>query len=183
MKSIDIRLKGQEMELLKGAVGKVLNRYAHTPFTYNARAIQIIQLVIDSVDYYLRSETQPLDYYGSEEDVAVWKYTTVRPPVMDAYEFVNTPMDSVIKRIKIVQENQRVFENGVQLYNNHVTRAIIFDFGDRQLSLEKSVWFMEDIFVRRGYDLEKELAPTDDFCSDWNDGFSASCERDIVLLE
>ena len=86
--------------------------------------------------------------------------------------------------VEIVQENQRLFERGKQIYDVWLTRGIVFDFGDRQLSFEKAVWFSEDIYIQRGYDLAKKFSKVEAFInSDWNESIVAECSRETIALE
>ena len=77
-----------------------------------------------------------------------------------------------------------MFENGEQLYDVRLTRGIIFDFGDYQLSLEKAVWFSEEIYINRGDDLIDKLQPVSALTDSdgWRDGLEARCERKISGL-
>ncbi len=64
-----------------------------------------------------------------------------------------------------------------------VTRGIIFHFGDHQYSFEKPVWFSEDIYIQKGYDLIKKFASNDKFVNDdWCEGCKAECKREIVTF-
>ena len=64
-----------------------------------------------------------------------------------------------IKRIIVVQENQKLFENHALIYDVWLTRGIIFDFGNHQVSFEKGAWLSEQIIIRKGYDLLSEFTP------------------------
>ena len=104
-------------------------------------------------------------------------------PCLKAGALRRISVNETVDKIQIIQENQRLFEGSKQTYNVWVTRGIIFHFGDHQYSFEKPVWFSEDIYIQKGYDL-KSFASTDKFVNDdWNDDCIAECERESVILK
>ena len=137
MKTIDKRLTLDEVNLLKSFVGKSLTLYSHDEFVYSSASSQAVEIVIESVPYYLYSFVENEDYFGTQEDVAIWSFTEEKLPIIDSKSFVKTSVNSVIKRITLVQENQRLYENGKQTYDVWLTRGIVFDLGDRQIAFEK----------------------------------------------
>lgn len=97
---------------------------------------------------------------------------------------VEYPVNQIIRRIDVVNERQRLYENGVLTYEVLVTRGIIFFFEDAsELSFEKNVWFSEDITVMRGVDLIDSFSPTREFEEVWCDEFVGKCEREIITLQ
>lgn len=172
------------MSILRSLIGEKLLSVKHDPFTFVNSSSQVVQIITDNSVFYLYSFTEPLDYYGSEEDVAVWTIESNRNKVVDQKTFVETPFNETIKNIYVVQENQRLYQNNQQIYDVWLTRGIIFDFGEHQYSLEKAVWFSEDIYIQKGYNLIDTFASTDEFAkSDWEEGCSAECIREIVRLD
>lgn len=64
-----------------------------------------------------------------------------------------------------------------------LTRGIIFQFKDgHELSLEKNIWFSEDITVEKGYDLIRRYTPTTEFEEGWSADYRGKCSREIVSL-
>lgn len=184
MKVIDIRLKEKEITILQSLIGRELSAIKHDPFNYVNSSSQVVQIETEDCSFYLYSFTEPLDYFGTIEDVAVWTLEEKRYSFVDQKELVRTPFETTIRGVEIVQENQRLFERGKQIYDVWLTRGIVFDFGDRQLSFEKAVWFSEDIYIQRGYDLAKKFSKVEAFInSDWNEGIMAECSRETIALE
>lgn len=184
MITIDKRFNDEEMAILRQLIGKKIVSFRHDEFNFNNSSSQVVGIETELGMVYLYNFTEPLDYYGSVEDVAVWKLTKERYKFVDNKNLISSPVGETVKEIRIVQENQKLFENGTQTYNVWVTRGIIFDFGDHQFAFEKPVWFSEDIYVHKGYDLITKFASTDKFVNDdWCDGCKAECERKIVLFE
>lgn len=183
MKKIDIRLKESEVLFLKNAIGKELKAIYHDEFNFVNSSSQVVGFETDDIKFYLYSFTEPQDYYGTTEDVAVWSIEDVKYPLLDSKKLVNTPINQKICSIKLLQENQRLFKNGVQIYDVWLTRGIIFDFGDRQFSFEKAVWFSEEIYIQKGYELIDRFSSVDNFIdSDWDEGITAECTREIITL-
>ena len=184
MKVIDIRLKEKEITILQSLIGRELSAIKHDPFNYVNSSSQVVQIETEDGSVYLYSFTEPLDYFGTIEDVAVWTLEEKRYSFVDQKELVRTPFKTTIRGVEIVQENQRLFERGKQIYDVWLTRGIVFDFGDRQLSFEKAVWFSEDIYIQRGYDLAKKFSKVEAFInSDWNESIVAECSRETIALE
>lgn len=182
MKTIDIRLKDDEVEMLRSMIGKELSFVEHDEYQFTPTSSQALGMVVDNEKYYLYSFTECLDYFGTKEDVAVWSLSDTRLPIIDSKSFVKTPVGEVVKGITLIQENQRMFENGEQTYDVWLTRGIIIDVGDCQIAFEKDVWFSEEIIVHRGYELSKEFSPTEDFCDHWDSSVKAECSREAVVL-
>ena len=184
MKVIDIRLKEAEMAQLKSLCGSTIRSIFHDPFSFTNTSLQIVRMAFDNKDYYLYSFTEPLDYYGSEEDVAVWSFKDTEYPAVSKKDFIETPINETIKQIHVIQENQKLFENGNQTYDVWLTRGLIIDFGDHQISFEKAVWFSEDIIIRKGYNLIDEFDSTESFTDSkhWAPGITASSTRKTIIL-
>ena len=184
MIQIDIRFNPDETNMLRSLIGEKLESIQHDPFLFVNSSSQALQINAECGTYYLYSFTEPLDYYGTTEDVAVWTFESERYKAVDNKAFITTPVQAVIKNITLVQENQRLFRGETQIYDVWLTRGIIVDFGDYQLAFEKAVWFSEDIYVHKGYDLTKKFASVDNFInSDWSNGLRAECSRKTESLQ
>ena len=192
MTAVDKRLNADEMQMLRALIGKKILSFRHEEFhpthaSYGAVGIETEQGMI-----YLFSDLEPLSAYGYVDDVAVWTLTRERRAWIDespyAYVFASaSPVNATVKEIHVVQEHQRLYENGGQTFDVRVTRGIIFDFGDYQYSLEKAVWFSQLIFIEKGNDLINTFDSTDKFvAADWNEGWdegvTAECDREIVVI-
>ncbi len=183
MVQIDIRLKPDEMNVLRSLIGKKLESIQHDPFNFVNSSSQMVQINAETGVYYLYSFTEPLDYYGATEDVAVWTFGAERYKSVDNKSFIKTPVQAFIKNITLVQENQRLYNGNDQIYDVWLTRGIVIDFGDHQLSFEKAVWFSEDIYIQKGYNLADRFASVEAFInSDWPEGYKAECSRKLESL-
>ena len=131
---IDVRLKTEDVQILQAAIGDVLSRIDHDEFEFSNTSLQAVRVVLEDSVFYLYSFTEPLDYYGSEEDVAVWSVEAREYPMIAEKDFASTPIKERIESIRIVQEHQELFEDNKKTYDVWVTRGIIFDFKDPQLA-------------------------------------------------
>ena len=165
------------MILLHSMIGKEFSSFLHDEFNYTQSSTQAIELVIAGESYYIYSFTEEKDYFGSPEDVAVLTVSDEKLPVIDKKTFINTPVNEIIVGIRLIQENQKVFEKGEQTYDVWLTRGIVFDLGDRQIAFEKDIWFSEEIIVHRGYNLTTRFSPTEKFGDDWDEKVRTACSR------
>lgn len=184
MKTEDIRLRDNEIDILHKMCGKTLKAFYHDPFMFKNVSSQAIKICTDLEEYYLYSFTEEKDYYGSIEDVAVWSIEGTVYPLIESKEFISSPVNEVVKNILIVNENQRLYKGDIQIYDVWVTRGIVFDFGDHQIAFEKAVWFSEDIIIHKGNDLILQFRPSQDFCNEqsWAEGLRAECSREIITM-
>jgi len=184
MNTIDIRLKEADLQILKSVIGEPLENIEHDEFIFTNTSSQVVRFNINGEQIYLYSFTEPLDYYGSIEDVAVWSVEKTEYPLIAEKDFIKMPIKQTITSITLVQENQQMYDHGEQTYDVWVTRGIIIDFGDHQLSFEKPVWFSEDIIIRKGYDLLNAFKPVADITNaeNWNEGIELKCNRIIEIL-
>lgn len=109
---------------------------------------------------------ESVDYYGEKDDMAVSKlYRSDDSKIKSAFtdvKMISTPVNEVITSVKLVNEQQKVSIKDELKYEVWLTRAIIFEAGEREISFEKdTVPFSEEITIRRGYNLmEKYLIMT-----------------------
>lgn len=183
MTSINLCFTEQEIEFLRSMVGKTLVSIQHDKFRYTNTSFKAVALHLADATYYLYSLTEIMDFYGDTEEVARWSLQTDRKDFLDAKEWITMPIDETIRDIRLVQEHQEVFDGEEQTDDVLVTRGLIFDFGDRELSFEKAAWFSEDIYIQKGQDLISTFTRTSDFEEDeWPDGLTAKCTRSILTL-
>ena len=184
MNHIDIRLKDSDQQRLCSFIGKTLESVDHDEFSFTNTSSQAVRFIVNGERMYLYSFTEPLDYFGSIEDVAVWSVEQTEYPMVSNKNFITMPVQQTVVGISLIQENQKLYQHNNQTYDVWVTRGIIFDFGDHQISFEKPVWFSEDIIIRKGYDLEKLFAPVEGITNaeNWDDDIRMDCERTTVYL-
>ncbi|MCF0134850.1 MAG: hypothetical protein HUJ69_00325 [Lachnospiraceae bacterium] len=185
MERIDRRLSSASMNLLADLVGKTMVSIEHDEFTFTNTSSQVVKFNAKDSSFFLYSFTEPLDYYGKEEDVAVWSFEQIEYPILENKVFITIPVQRRIHSICVVQENQQLYEQDKQIYDVWLTRGVIFDFGDYQFAFEKPIWFSEDIIIRKGYNLltmfrsENEI----EMSGNWTNGISIKCTRSTTVLK
>lgn len=182
MKTIDMRFNE---ELIKSWIGLEFKKYKCDPFDFSNSITQLVGLFIGEQAYTLTNIQETLDYYGNTEDIAIFKLThTNENNIKSAFIYtsmIDTPIKGIIKSIKIINENQRITEQGAIKYDTWFTRAIIFTVDDREISFEKdTVPFSEEIIIRKGYNLVNDLASEKAFLEGWDDGIIPECRRQII---
>lgn len=175
-----------DKDIFRKLIGKKINALLHDPFAFINASSQVVQLNLENGIYYLYSAVEPIDNYGVVDDVAIWEWTTTKYPIIDKKTFISTPINEKIKEIHLVQENQRLYKDGEQTYDVWVTRGIIFILENgREVSFEKAVWFSEDIYINKGYNLIDTFQSTDDFAEEWEESeeYRGECERRIEVIK
>ncbi len=187
MKVIDYRFSSETMKIFRAMINQEFKTIKHDPLIYGPGVYGIVGLYIGDRIYKITNQTEVLDYFGKMEDVAVFKFASAEAKEIKSYtnnKMISFPISSSIKEIHIINENQQLFYNGNQIYDVYTVRGIIFVLQDnRELSFEKSIWFSEDIYVEKGHDLYNKFSSTDSFLEDWDEGFTAQCKRDVVVVK
>lgn len=184
MKQIDMRF---EKEKVKGLLGKAFVMYKCDAFDYTNSVTQMVGLYIGDKTYALTNVQEYVDYYGDEEDVAVFKFgETDECNIQSAFrntEMISTPINGRIEKIYLVNDNQTVTENGFEQYNVWLTRGMVFFVDGHEISFEKdSIPFSEEIIIRRGYDLVDKMISEKEFLESWGEGVEPRCFRQIEEL-
>ena len=188
MKQIDIRFTSSDIDAIQGMIGKKMLEYKCDPFEYSTSVYGIVGICLEDASYAFTNFTEVMDYYGEQEDVSHFKLEHIS--YKDIHSFVQgqtmieTPVESMISEVIVVNERQQLFKNDKQIYEVLLTRGIIFKFEDgRELSFEKNIWFSEDISVERGYDLIERFTPTTEFVEGWSDEYRGECSREFISVK
>ncbi len=187
MKKINVCFTASDMAELQSLVGKKMIKYKCDPFNFSTSVYGIVGISFEGADYAFTNLTESMDYYGEQEDVALFKIT--RKPFTDIHSLIQnqtmieTPVENTISEIVVINEHQQLFHNSEQIYDVTLTRGIIFKFDDgHEFSLEKNIWFSEDITVEKGYDLIKRFSPSSEFAESWIDDYCGKCSRELISL-
>jgi hypothetical protein len=187
MKQIDVRFSSSDMASLKELIGQKMLKYKCDPFEFSTSVYGIVGIAFENASFAFTNVTAVMDYFGDQEDVALFKmkrvpFSSIHSMIPDQ-TMVETPVESVISDILLVNEQQQLFEKGIKTYEVFLTRGIIFQFKDgHELSLEKNIWFSEDITVEKGYDLIRRYTPTTEFEEGWSADYRGKCSREIASL-
>lgn len=188
MKKIDVRFSAGDMNLLKAMIGKTMQKYKCDPFEFSASVYGVVGLMVDNNGYSFTNLIETADYFGQQEDVAMFKFQAATYDDINSMienQIMNeTPVQNMISSIDIVNEHQELYKNNVKIYDVQLTRGIIFKFKDGyEISLEKEIWFSENITVNRGYELIKKFSPVSEFLESWSDEYHGECSREIVKIK
>lgn len=184
MKSLDMRF---DESVLKDMIGQSFKKYKCDAFDFTNSVTQIVGLYIGEKTYSLSNRQNTIEYFGREDDVAI--YTLEKTDVehiksaFSDVEMIDTPVDDVIHKIILINENQTVSLDGEIAFDIWLTRTIIFFVGDREVSFEKdTIPFSEEIIVRRGYNLVEKSVENKFFLEGWPEGMTPRYKRDLVSI-
>ena len=185
MKSFDMRF---DENVFKNFIGQTFHKYRCDPLLYTSSVTQIVGLYIGDEVYKMSNVQEPTDYYGNMDDIAIYRFTKVREEdirsAMSDVEQTDNPVEGKIEKIVLVNENQKVYENGDQTYDAWLTRGVIFTVDGCEISFEKQNWpYSEEINVECGYNLIDKFSDVNDFSEDWNSGIKAVVTRENVVLQ
>ena len=186
MKQIDVRFSEEELNLIKDMIGTALTKYKCNTFT-SPDAYGIIDICTDKSSYAFTNFIHVMDYYGTKEDVAVFRVEK-RPEskinsLISNNTMIEIPVNKAIKEIDIVNEHQKVFRNNIQTYDVWLTRGIIFKLDDEvEISLEKNIWFSEMITIDKGEQLLNKFTPVKEFIENWEGDYRGECTREIIKI-
>ena len=188
MITIDNRFSNETINMLKLLINKKLKKIKHNAFYYGPGVYGIVGLFFDDDVYKITNFLEVQDYFGRQEDVAYFRFEHSQASQIESFlegeQMIDYPICGTIKEIRIVNENQELYHNKEQTYNIYTVRGLIFVFDDgRELSFEKPVWFSEDIYVEKGYNLYDKFSKTDSFLEDWEDDYTAKCTREIITIK
>ena len=188
MKQIDVRFSAADMAEIKGMIGRKLVKYKCDPFEFSTSVYCIVGVAFEDMSFAFTNMVTAMDYYGEQEDVALFKmertpFSNIQSLVQNQ-TMVETPVESIVAEVLVVNEQQQLFERGVKTYEVLVTRGIIFKFEDgHELSFEKNIWFSEDITVEKGYNLIQRFTPTTEFEEGWSGDLRGECSREVILVK
>lgn len=109
MKTIDIRLKQSEVDMLRSMIEKNLSFIEHDEYQFTPTSSQALGMAVENGKFYLYSFTECLDYFGTQEDVAVWSLSDTKLPIIDRKSFVRILVNEVVKGITLIQESTMDF--------------------------------------------------------------------------
>ena len=181
----DMRL---DVDTFKSFIGKDFKKYKHDPLIYTPTSYGIVGLYIDKEVYEINNEQEVVDYFGTNDEYAVLKFRRTTDEMIKSLlknvEQITTKIEKKIKKIFLVNENQQTYENGIQTYNVWLTRAVIFIFDDdKELMFQKDITpFSEEIVIKKGYDLLKEIPSEDAFLDGWGDNIEPKSSRELITL-
>lgn len=122
MVSIDNRFNDAEMDILRQMIGRKIVSFRHTDIPPRHAAYGALGIETEQGMIYLYCETDNMNYFGYVDDEAVLTLThECRSWLdMDQYSYVfagASPVNDTVKEIHVVQDHQRLYENGEQTFD------------------------------------------------------------------
>ena len=182
MKTVDFSFDKAVCGKLKSLIGLNFKKIKHDELLYKSSVTGVVGLYVADKVFELRSEQQPIDYFGAMDDMAVWKLKECQDEDIKSFfcdvTQIEVPISLKIQSIFLVNEKLSTED-----YEVYVTRAIIFSFGDYELAFQKDVVpFSEEICILRGYNLFEKLEDKDYFFRDWQANSRPAVTREVVQL-
>ena len=185
MKKINLQFDVENMKTIGNMIGETMIKYKCDHFEFSTSVYGIVGIELEDSSYAFTNIVTTMDYYGKKEEVAVFKIENMSFEAINSMvqnqNMIETPVNSIISDVLVVNEKQQLFKNNLQTYEVLVTRGIIFIFKDEhELSFEKNIWFSEDITVEKGYNLIQRFTPTTEFEKSWSGDYRGKCFREIT---
>lgn len=155
--------------IFKDTVGRSFKKYKCNDFLSTNSVYQIVGLYIDNKVFALRNELQPTDYFGTNEDIAVFSLSECSDKnIISGLKNVEMHDNVIAKNItsiRIINENKKIYMHSHLEYDIDLTRAIIFTLASgEEICFEKDSWiFSEEIVINRGHNLINEITSPDVF--------------------
>ncbi len=187
MISVDDRIESGERSVFQELIGKKLVSISHDPLVYTNSVYGVAGISTEDAAFRVSNEIEVRDYYGENEDVAIFKVIKDKPEnihsLIDGGEMITVPVNQKITHIEVVNEHQRLYEDGDQTYDVWVTRGFILTLEDGlQMSFEKDIWFSEEINIERGYNLIDKFFSLERVTEGWSELKKMVCEREVIKL-
>lgn len=184
---MDERIDKGDCRIFKEMIGKNLISIMHDPFLYTNSVYGIAGLNVDNTFYKISNRLDVRDYYGADEDVAIFNVMKEEPKNIHSYiegeTMIVVPINQRIKQIKVINEHQQLYEQDKQIYDVWITRGFVIELEDSlEVSFEKEIWFSEEINIERGYKLIDKFSPISRITEEWSAPKRMMCERKIIKI-
>ena len=187
MKTFDMRFN---IDTIKNLIGKCFIKYKCDEFKFTNSVTGTVGIYIDDLVYEFRNEQETVDYFGVTDEYAVFKMINSTDDNIQSFflntEQISTPVREKISKIIVINENQKLYKDGIQTYDVWLTRGIIFCLDEREIAFQKDmVPFSEEIYINKGYNLIDTFEENNNFCGDWDEaeGYRGECTRNIEIIK
>ena len=187
MNKINLQFDKTMIDMIKSMIGKNLIKYRCDPFIFSNSVHLNVGIYIEDKVYLLSNKEEVVDYFGAKEDIGILKIKECKDSEVKSglvgVEQIDNPINTTIKEIHIINENQKLFQNEILTYDFDLTRGLIFVLSDdREISFEKWGPFGEEILLNRGHNLLNKFEAIDDSNpeGDPNDVFKTT--RSIIKI-
>lgn len=176
-----------DKDLLKSFKGKIFNKYKHEKFLFTNTVTQILGFVIDGNSYELSNDYELVDFMGWDNEATICriKQKDWNEILSNRDDVIETDINEKIKAITLVNDHFVSYSYGKIDYDWWETRAIIFNFGELEVSFEKQdCFFSMEIEINKGYDLINKVEDGKFILSDFEQSEEQTIEvsREIIVL-
>lgn len=174
-------------DLLKSFIGKTFNKYKHEKFLFTNTVTQTLGFMIDNKSYEINNDFEQVDFMGWDNEATICRinqtsWDSILPNNEDVIE---TEINKEIKSITLINDHFVSRAHGVVDYDWWETRAVIFNFGELEVSFEKQdSFFSMEIEINKGYDLINKVEDGKFILSDFEqtEEQTIKVERETITL-
>ena len=160
MIDIDKSIDSKQINILKEGIGKKLNRVEYADVMTEDTSWNTIRLHFEdlSIDINCFLEPLPEDEVPNYEEYGI--IGVLKVPTNEKLEVKGfsseTSIKSILKTVRSIQVINsiiKVFDNSKLYSSKTITKAIVFDFGDEMLAIDRQVFYDEVLTFKFGTNL------------------------------
>ena len=175
-------------DLFKSFIGKTFNKYKHERFLFTNTVALYLGFMIDNKSYEISNDFEAVDFLDIDGEATICRIN--QKPWSEILSnndrVIETEIEKTIKSITIINDNFISRSYGKINYDWWETRAIIFNFGELEVSFEKQdCFFSMEIEINKGYDLINKVEDGKFIISDFEQSDEQTIEvnREIIKLQ
>ena len=175
-------------ELLKSFIGKTFNKYKHERFLFTNTVALYLGFMIDNKSYEISNDFEAVDFLDIDGEATICRIN--QKPWSEILSnndrVIETEIEKTIKSITIINDNFISRSYGEINYDWRETRAIIFNFGELEVSFEKTdCFFSMEIEINKGYELINKVEDGKFIISDFEQSEEQTIEvnREIIKIQ
>jgi hypothetical protein len=177
-----------DQNLFKSFIGKTFNKYKHERFLFTNTVTLYLGFMIDNISYEISNDYEAVDFLDLDGEATICRINQKPWPeiLSNDDKVIETEIEKTIKSITIINDNFISKSYGKINYDWWETRAIIFNFGELEVSFEKTDCpFSMEIEVNKGYDLINKVEDGKFIISDFEQSDEQTIEvnREIIKLQ
>ncbi|MDO5440571.1 MAG: hypothetical protein Q4F12_03430 [Erysipelotrichaceae bacterium] len=185
MKTNDYRY---DQELFKSFIGKTFNKYKHEKFLFTNTVTQVLGFMINNESYKMNNDFEQVDFMGWDNEATICRVnqTNWDNILVNRDDIIETEINKEIKSITLINDHFVSKTYGSVNYDWWETRAVIFNFGELEVSFEKQdSFFSMEIEINKGYDLINKVEDGKFILSDFEQSEEQTIEvsREIINLK
>lgn len=175
-----------DSRLFSSFIGKIFNKYKHQKFLYTNTVTMFLGFMIDDKSFKMSNDFEAVDYMGIEDEATICRISNEDwyDILNDQKDVIETQVNQEIKKIALINDHFSAYSNNKQEYDWWETRAVIFNFGEFELSFEKQdSYFSMEIEVNKGYDLISKISDGKFILKDFEQSPEKTIKVDREIVE